>query len=226
MKPVSEIVTTIGQTRSRHPGRPFGILQSNRLFHTYIIGQTGTGKSTLLSQLIRQYLKHGQGCCLIDPHGDLVRTVVEVAGDNVIYWDAADLPFHRWGNARSGPPNPPMTRQDCSQVPDASHRTRERKARRLAPSSAPSRASGRQSDQSASFAAESQSLLQTSRRHGSGKRFLPDSHQSSYPSCCRLLRFVTYSSMILGHRDAVWRGRQPSHLFGLTRPILPQRAPL
>ena len=90
MKPISEVVTTIARTRGRQPERLFGIRQSDRLFHTYIIGQTGTGKSTLLSQLIKQDIAHGQGCCLIDPHGDLARAVSEVAGDDALYWDAAD----------------------------------------------------------------------------------------------------------------------------------------
>jgi len=39
--------------------------------HTYIIGATGTGKSTLLLNSIHQDIASGQGFCLIDPHGDL-----------------------------------------------------------------------------------------------------------------------------------------------------------
>jgi len=90
VRSVGEIVTTIGKTRGRQPERLFGIRQSDRLFHTYVIGQTGTGKSTLLSQLIKQDIANGQGCCLIDPHGDLARSIAEVAGEGAIHWDAAD----------------------------------------------------------------------------------------------------------------------------------------
>lgn len=90
MKPIGEVITMIGQTRGRHPERLFGMHQSDRLFHTYIIGQTGTGKSTLLAQMIKQDIAHGQGCCLIDPHGDLAGSVAQTAGDEAIYWDAAD----------------------------------------------------------------------------------------------------------------------------------------
>lgn len=64
-------VTTLGETRGRPPHRSFGILQPDRLFHQYIIGQTGTGKSTLMLNMIKQDLAQGQGFCLIDPHGDL-----------------------------------------------------------------------------------------------------------------------------------------------------------
>ena len=82
MKPIGEVITMIGQTRGRHPERLFGMHQSDRLFHTYIIGQTGTGKSTLLFQMIKQDTSYSQGCCLIDPHGDLARSVVQIAGDD------------------------------------------------------------------------------------------------------------------------------------------------
>ncbi|WP_346898997.1 helicase HerA domain-containing protein [uncultured Roseibium sp.] len=64
--------------------------QADRLHHTYIIGQTGTGKSTLLGQLMEQDISYRRGCCLLDPHGDLARSVASVAGDKAIYWDLGD----------------------------------------------------------------------------------------------------------------------------------------
>jgi hypothetical protein len=45
--------------------------------HCYIVGATGTGKSTLLFNMIRQDIDAGSGVCLIDPHGDLYREVLE-----------------------------------------------------------------------------------------------------------------------------------------------------
>lgn len=39
--------------------------------HLYVIGQTGTGKSTLLLNLLRQDIERGEGVMLLDPHGDL-----------------------------------------------------------------------------------------------------------------------------------------------------------
>src|SRR2546422_3582479 len=45
--------------------------------HTYIIGKTGTGKSTLLENLARQDIRAGHGLTLLDPHGDLVERLVE-----------------------------------------------------------------------------------------------------------------------------------------------------
>src|SRR5437764_9937905 len=44
--------------------------------HLYIIGQTGTGKSTLLLNLIAQDLAAGEGLALLDPHGDLAEAVL------------------------------------------------------------------------------------------------------------------------------------------------------
>ena len=83
-------VTLIGETLGRHPRKRFGIRQSDRLFHTYIIGQTGTGKSALLANLATQDARMRQGFCLVDPHGDLALEVHQAAGESAIYWDVAD----------------------------------------------------------------------------------------------------------------------------------------
>lgn len=66
----------------------------DRQRHCYLIGQTGTGKTTLLHNLIMQDIRAGRGVCLLDPHGDLVSRVLadlppERAAD-VIHYDPAD----------------------------------------------------------------------------------------------------------------------------------------
>ncbi len=58
--------------------------------HTYIIGQTGTGKSTLLLNMAVQDAEHGTGFALIDPHGDLADALSERCADTAISWDIAD----------------------------------------------------------------------------------------------------------------------------------------
>lgn len=83
-------VQIMGHTRGRGSPRQFGICHPDRLFHTYIIGQTGTGKSTLLWNLMRQDAEHGQGFCLIDPHGDLAESVVKLDAPAQLYWNVAD----------------------------------------------------------------------------------------------------------------------------------------
>lgn len=60
----------------------------------YVIGKTGTGKSTLLESMALQHLRAGQGFALIDPHGDLVARVRAHVPDHrlgdLIYLDATD----------------------------------------------------------------------------------------------------------------------------------------
>ncbi|MCI5051013.1 MAG: type IV secretion system DNA-binding domain-containing protein [Candidatus Pacebacteria bacterium] len=81
-------------TNFRNDGKLFGILQKDRLLHTYIIGKTGTGKTNLLTSLILQDIKHKRGVCVFDVHGDLSQTIFKNIQndrkDDVIYLDIAD----------------------------------------------------------------------------------------------------------------------------------------
>jgi len=78
----------------RNDNRLFGIKREDRFSHIYVIGKTGTGKSTLLETMARRDLTAGNGFALIDPHGDLVRRVADGVPANckhdVIFLDAAD----------------------------------------------------------------------------------------------------------------------------------------
>jgi hypothetical protein len=73
------------------------ISQKARFQGLYIIGANGTGKSTLLANLILTDIKQGLGVCLIEPHGDLTKTVL--AGipkhrlDDVILLDMTDSEY-------------------------------------------------------------------------------------------------------------------------------------
>jgi len=60
--------------------------------HMYVIGQTGTGKSTLLETLAWQDFTSGRGFALVDPHGDLVERLIDRMRDTgrVLYLDACD----------------------------------------------------------------------------------------------------------------------------------------
>jgi len=75
-------------------GAPISLSQPDRLRHTYAIGQTGTGKSTLLKNLILQDIHAGRGCALLDPHGDLARDILEhippERSDDLVYFNPAD----------------------------------------------------------------------------------------------------------------------------------------
>jgi len=70
---------------------------SERLRHSYIIGASGTGKSTLLLSMVVQDIAAGNGFAVLDPHGDLIDDVLaripaERARD-VILFDPADEAF-------------------------------------------------------------------------------------------------------------------------------------
>lgn len=62
---------TLGRVLFRGDTRSVGIDTDARLRHVYIVGSTGTGKSTLLLNLIRQDMKAGHGLTVVDVHGDL-----------------------------------------------------------------------------------------------------------------------------------------------------------
>src|SRR6266540_2576074 len=87
-------VTHFARIDFRGNDRLFGIMDEDRFAHIYIIGKTGTGKSTLMESMALQDLERGKGFALIDPHGDLVdridRRVPESRRDNVIYLNAGN----------------------------------------------------------------------------------------------------------------------------------------
>jgi len=66
---------------------PFGIPEDERFRHLYAIGASGTGKSTLLHNLLAQEMLAGDGCGLIDPHGDLARDTLTL----VPAWRTGDV---------------------------------------------------------------------------------------------------------------------------------------
>src|SRR5215472_7625569 len=78
----------------RRDHRTFGIKNEDRFSHIYIIGKTGTGKSTLIETMALQDLEAGNGLALIDPHGDLVaRIAARIPAsqrDRVIYLNTTD----------------------------------------------------------------------------------------------------------------------------------------
>ena len=74
----------------------------DRFRHFYVIGQTGTGKSSIFQSMIRQDFENGEWVIVIDPHGDLARDVMPFIprerADDVIYFDPSDLERPMWLN--------------------------------------------------------------------------------------------------------------------------------
>ncbi len=67
---------TLFVNEHKHIVQPISIKAEDRMRHTFIIGQTGTGKSTLMESMILQDIKGGQGLAVIDPHGDLIDDIL------------------------------------------------------------------------------------------------------------------------------------------------------
>jgi|SRR5579862_2467411 len=90
-------ITPIAVTNWRDIRRIFGIKQKNRRGHMYVIGKTGTGKSTLIANMVISDLREGNGLALIDPHGDLAETVLQYVPkervNDVIYFNATDFDY-------------------------------------------------------------------------------------------------------------------------------------
>jgi hypothetical protein len=79
-----------GEETKVHYGR------EDRVRHMYVIGQTGTGKTVILKNMIIQDIINGDGCCFIDPHGsdieDILANVPPERAKDVIYFDPSYTP--------------------------------------------------------------------------------------------------------------------------------------
>ncbi|OQA43290.1 MAG: AAA-like domain protein [Parcubacteria group bacterium ADurb.Bin305] len=76
---------------------PIGLTKDERRRHVYILGATGTGKSTMLLSMVKQDLDNNKGLCLIDPHGDLIDQVLSIIPDkrleDVVYFNPDDIGY-------------------------------------------------------------------------------------------------------------------------------------
>jgi hypothetical protein len=75
----------------------FGFKRADRRRHVYIIGKPGVGKSKLQELMIRQDIAYGYGVCLVDPHGDAIRSILDFIPaervDDVCVIDPTDSDF-------------------------------------------------------------------------------------------------------------------------------------
>jgi len=101
----------LGQTNFRNQKRKFGIRKEDRRRHTYIIGKTGMGKSTLLLNMIVQDINNGNGVAVFDPHGDLVERILDRIPSSrineTIYFNPADTEYPIAFNPLYNPNNIP-----------------------------------------------------------------------------------------------------------------------
>ncbi|MBU1165028.1 type IV secretion system DNA-binding domain-containing protein [Patescibacteria group bacterium] len=92
-----EKITILAQTNFRNESRRFGIKKDDRRRHVYCIGKTGMGKSTVLENMIIQDIRNGEGCAIVDPHGDLAEMILNYIPaeriNDVIYFNPSDYEY-------------------------------------------------------------------------------------------------------------------------------------
>jgi len=89
-----EQLTIFAQTDYRHVMHKFGIKLPDRRYHMYAIGKTGTGKSTMLENMIIDDMQEGRGVAVVDAHGDLIKHLLNYVPDDrvkdVVLFSPAD----------------------------------------------------------------------------------------------------------------------------------------
>jgi hypothetical protein len=90
-------INFFARTEYKNKITTFGIKRKDRRKHIYIIGKTGTGKSTLIANMAINDIRHGEGVAVIDPHGDLCEILLNYIPsyrlNDICYLDPSDVKF-------------------------------------------------------------------------------------------------------------------------------------
>jgi len=90
-------ITLFAKTDFRGEDKTFGIKREDRRCHTYVIGKTGTGKTTLLLNMMLSDIFSGEGLAILDPHGDLAEMILDYIPKNrindVVYFNPSDTEY-------------------------------------------------------------------------------------------------------------------------------------
>lgn len=91
---VKKNINVFAETLYKNETQRYGISRIDRRRHMYVIGKTGTGKSTLLANMAINDLRNNEGLCFIDPHGDAIDILLNYIPANrindVVYFNPAD----------------------------------------------------------------------------------------------------------------------------------------
>jgi len=94
---VKDSINFFAKTTFRNQESTFGLKLEDRLRHVYILGKSGTGKSTLLENMAVDDFKKGRGVAFIDPHGDVCENLLNYIPssriNDVVYFNPADREF-------------------------------------------------------------------------------------------------------------------------------------
>jgi len=90
-------INFFAKTMFKNKEQIFGVKTVDRFRHIWVVGKTGTGKSTLIANMVIDDLKKGRGIGVIDPHGELCETVLNYIPSNrindTIYFNPADREY-------------------------------------------------------------------------------------------------------------------------------------
>lgn len=85
----------LGINSFRGEDKEVKILDEDRRRHIYVVGQTGTGKTSLMNRMFVQDMELGKGACFIDPHGDIAEDLIGLVphnrADDLIYFNPGDM---------------------------------------------------------------------------------------------------------------------------------------
>lgn len=85
----------LGTSVYRGVKHPVRIKLDDRRRHVYIIGTTGSGKSVLMSEMVKQDIANGEGVAVVDPHGSLIEEILmsipKSRADDVVIFDPSDI---------------------------------------------------------------------------------------------------------------------------------------
>ena len=93
-------INFFARTEFRNKPATFGIKKEDRRKHLYVVGKTGTGKSTMIANMVVSDMKNNEGVAVVDPHGDLIDILLDYIPshriNDVAYLDPSDgqHPFH------------------------------------------------------------------------------------------------------------------------------------
>src|SRR5712691_13398457 len=89
-------------------GHGVALTREERERHVYIVGKSGSGKSTVLFNLAMHDIYAGEGICVVDPHGDLAEAIIDALPPSrtheVCYLNVADTEFPVGFNPLAGIP--------------------------------------------------------------------------------------------------------------------------
>ncbi len=94
---INQDLVLFAKTNFRNQQKRFGIKTDDRRRHMYLIGKTGTGKTTSIENMIYQDIHAGKGVAVVDPHGDLAEKIINFIPperiNDTVYFNPSDTEF-------------------------------------------------------------------------------------------------------------------------------------